>query len=85
MALRSCYHYATLCEKKQRVTFSSQPESSGAISRGIVSYVYIYSYAFSIKVGVGDLIYNIETNGYTAIKGTWLINLPAMAFYLVPV
>lgn len=85
MALRSCYRFPTLCEEKQRVTFSSQPETSGAISKGIVSYVVIYSYALSIKVGVRDLIYNIETNGYVAMKGTWLINLPAMAFYLLPV
>lgn len=85
MALRSCYRFATLCEEKQRVTFSSQPESLGAISKGIVSYVVIYSSVFSIKVRVGDLIYNIETNGCIAMKGIRLINLPAMAFYLLPV
>lgn len=86
MALRSCYRFATLCEEKQRVTFSSQPESLGAVSKGIVSYVVIYHcYAFSIKVGVGDLIYNIETNGCTAMEGIRLINLPTMAFYLLPV
>lgn len=85
MALGSSYRFATLCEEKQRVTFSSQPECSGAVSKGIVSYVVIYSYVFSIKVGVRDLIYNIETNGCTAMKGTRLINLPAMAFYLLPV
>lgn len=65
--------------------FSGQPQSSGAISKGIVSYVVIYSYVFSIKVAVRDLIYNIETNGCMAMKGTQLINLPAMAFYLLPV
>lgn len=85
MALRSCYRFATLFEEKQRVTFSSQPQSSGAISKGIVSYAVIYSYAFSVKVGVGDLIYNIETNGCTAMEGIRLINLPTMAFYLLPV
>lgn len=85
MTLRSCYRLTALCEEKQRVTFLSQPEFSGAISKGIVSNVVIYSYAFSIKVGVRDLIYNIETNGCPDMKGTRLINLLAMAFYLLPV
>lgn len=38
---------------------------------------------FLIKVGVGDLIYNIKTNGCAAMRGTRLINLHAMAFYLL--